>query len=122
MSQTPESSGKKYDLEERTAKFGEDSIELLKKIPKNEITCPLITQLSKCTTSVGANYCEADDAESPKDFKHKIGICKKESRECKHFFRMLAKAVPELRDEIAKLWLEAKELNLIFNSIYKKFK
>ena len=112
----------KYDLEERTARFGEKSIELLKKVHKNEITRPLITQLSKCTTSVGANYCEADDAESPKDFCHKIGICKKESREAKHFFRILAKAVPEQREEIVVLWKEAQELNMIFNSIYKKVK
>jgi four helix bundle protein len=112
----------KYDLEERTAKFGENSIELLKKVSKNEVTKPLITQLAKCTTSVGANYCEADDAESPKDFCHKIGICKKESRESQHFFRMLAKAVPDLRGEIVILWKEAQELNMIFNSIYKKVK
>ena len=117
-----QSTNKDFDLEERTAVFGENSIELLKKVPKDEITKPIITQLSKCTTSVGANYCEADDAESPKDFCHKIGICKKESRESKHFFRMLAKATPELRDEIIPLWKEAKELNLIFNSIYKKVK
>jgi four helix bundle protein len=71
---------------------------------------------------VGANFCEADDAESSKDFVHKIGICKKETRESKHFLRMLAKAVPDFREEIIKLWKEAKELNLIFNSIYKKIK
>ncbi|MGB9743300.1 MAG: four helix bundle protein [Minisyncoccales bacterium] len=71
---------------------------------------------------MGANYCEADDAESSQDFKHKIGICKKESRETKHFLRMSAVAIPELKTEIRKLWLEAKELNLIFNSIYRKIK
>ncbi len=112
----------KYDLEERTAKFGEDVIKLLKKIPKDDITKPLINQLIRCATSVGANYCEADDAESKMDFKHKIGICKKESRESKHFLRMLAVAVPNMRDEIAQLWTEVKEINLIFNSIYKKVK
>jgi len=113
---------KKYDLEERTAKFGEDSIELLKTISQNTITKPIIHQLIKCTTSVGANFCEADDAESSRDFKHKIGICKKESRECKHFYRMLAKAVPEKKKEIIVLWKESRELNLIFNSIFKKIK
>ena len=111
---------KKYDLEERTAKFGEAIIELCKKVPKNVITIPIIAQLIKAATSVGANYCEADDAESKKDFKHKIGICKKESREAKHFLRMLAMAVPDLKGEIKTSWQEAKELNLIFNSIYKK--
>jgi four helix bundle protein len=111
---------KKFDLEERTARFGEEIIEFTKSLPKNEITRPLITQLVKCGTSIGANYCEADDAESRKDFKHKIGICKKESREAKHFLRMAAKAAPEKAEWIRKLWQEAKELNLIFNSIYKK--
>lgn len=67
---------KEYDLEERTAKFGERIIKFCQIIPKNEITRPIINQLVKCGTSVGANYCEADDAESGQDFKHKIGICK----------------------------------------------
>lgn len=113
---------KKWDLEERTAKFGEDIINFCKKVPRNPITAPLITQLVKAGTSVGANYCEADDAESKKDFKHKIGIVKKESRESKHFIRMIAVAVPELKNEARPLWQEAKELNLIFNSIYRKVK
>lgn len=113
---------KKYDLEERTAKFGEAIIVLCKKVSLNDITRPIINQLIKAATSVGANYCEADDAESKRDFKHKIGICKKESRESKHFLRMLAKAIPELKEEITINWKEAKELNLIFNSIYIKVK
>src|SRR3989338_542221 len=104
---------KKYDLEERTAKFGEDIIRFCIDIPKNEITKPIINQLVKCGTSVGANYCEADDAESGDDFRHKIGICKKESREAKHFVRMIVIAVPQLREECKVLWQEAKELNLI---------
>jgi four helix bundle protein len=112
----------KYDLEERTAKFGEEIIRFCYALPKNEITKPLINQLIKCGTSVGANYCEADDAESKADFKHKIGICKKESRESKHFLRMLVVSVPEIRDSALKLWIEAKELNLIFNAIYHKVK
>jgi four helix bundle protein len=113
---------KKFDLAERTAKFGEDIIRFCKKIPRGPITDPLINQLVKCGTSVGANYSEADDAESKLDFRHKIGICKKESRECKHFIRMIVVAVPELRSEAAVLWQEAKELNLILNTIYKKVK
>ena len=112
----------KYDLEERTAKFGEDIIKFCKKIPRSLITIPLITQLIKAGTSVGANYGEADDAESKDDFRHKIGICKKESREVKHFLRMIAIAVPKLKIEARKYWQEAKELNLIFNKIYNKVK
>lgn len=112
----------KYDLEERTAKFGENIINFCKKVPKNSITGPLITQLVKAGTSVGANYCEADDAESKQDFRHKIGICKKESRESKHFLRMMTVAVPEFKEETRPLLQEARELNLIFNTIYKKVK
>ena len=112
----------KYGLEERTAKFGENTIRFCKKVPRNPITNPLINQFIKCETSIGANYCEADDAESKRDFKHKIGICKKESREAKHYTRMIVGAVPELKEEAKNLWQEAKELNLIFNKIYQKVK
>lgn len=113
---------KKWDLEERTAKFGEAIIRFAKNIPVTPITQRLIPQLVGAGTSTGANYCEADDAESGRDFRHKIGICKKESREAKHFLRMIATAASELADEARIHWQEAKELNLIFNSIYKKTK
>ncbi|PIP63628.1 four helix bundle protein, partial [Candidatus Roizmanbacteria bacterium CG22_combo_CG10-13_8_21_14_all_34_12] len=86
------------------------------------ITTPLITQLVKSGTSVGANYCEADDAESKNDFRHKIGIVKKECRESKHFIRMIVIAAPNLNMEARPLWQEAKELNSIFNKIYQKVK
>lgn len=120
MTNTQLSNDEKYDLEERTAKFGEEIILFCKDLPRNEITIPIIGQLIKCGTSTGANYCEADDAESRKDFKHKIGICKKETREAKHFLRMAATAVPEKKQWARKLWLEARELNLIFNAIYRQ--
>ena len=112
--------GNKYDLEERTAKFGEEIIRFTKKIPKDTITLPIISQLVKAGTSVGANYCEADDAVSKKDFRNKIGIVKKESRECKHFIRMIIVAEPDMKEDGQILWQEAKELNLIFNAIFKK--
>jgi four helix bundle protein len=114
------SSKKIYDLEERTAKFGENVIRFCRKVPRGPITDPLVTQLVKAGASTGANYCEADDAESKKDFRHKIGICKKESREAKHFIRMIVVAIPRIKENGKSLWQEAKELNLIFNSIYKK--
>lgn len=112
----------KYDLEERTATFGEKVINFTQKIPQNPINNPLISQLIRSATSVGANYCEADDAETSKDFIHKIGICKKEARETKHWLRMVAKVIPNLKEEIIILWQEAKELNLIFNSIINKIR
>ena len=64
-----------FDLEERTAVFGEAVVRFAKTIPKNPVTAPLIGQLVRAGTSVGANYCEADDAVSKKDFTNKIGIC-----------------------------------------------
>ncbi|MEA2097792.1 MAG: four helix bundle protein [Patescibacteria group bacterium] len=106
-----------YDLEERTAIFGENILEFCKSLPQNNINIPLIRQVIRSGTSIGANYCEADGAESGKDFKHKIAICKKEAKETKHWFRMIAKANPDKSDKCRKLWKEAQELTLIFSSI-----
>lgn len=111
-----------YDLEERTAKFGEDIIEFAKKIPKNVITIPLIGQLVRSGTSVGSNYCEADCAESRKDFEHKLGISKKEAKESKHWLRMITKAVTESGNEARILWKESNELQRIFIAIIRKSK
>lgn len=105
-----------YDLEERTFRFGRDVIRFAGRIPKNTVTTPLISQLVRAATSVGANYCEADDAESRKDFRHKLGICRKEAREAKHWLRMVVEAAPELRSDARPLWQEARELSLIFNA------
>lgn len=114
-----ESSRPPYDLEERTALFGEAVIEFAKSVPLSPITRRLVDQLVGAGTSVGANYCEADDAVSKKDFRHRISHCKKEAREAKFFIRMLVKAVPELREAAKPLWQEAKELHLIFAKIYR---
>ena len=109
-----------FDLEERTATFGEAVIRFAKTIPRNPVTLPLIDQFVRSGTSVAANYCEADDAVSKKDFKNKIGTCRKESRETKLWLRMIAAAEPELKTEARKHWQEAKELHLIFASIWRK--
>jgi four helix bundle protein len=105
------------DLQERTACFGEDIIKFVRLIPSNAITSTVVSQLVRSATSVGANYCEADDAESKKDFRHKISICLKEIKETRHWLRMIAAAAPEFRNDARKLYKEAKELNLIFGAI-----
>lgn len=110
---------KKYDLEERTARFGEKIIEFVKTIPRNSINSSLIDQVVRSGTSIGANYMEADAAESKKDFKHKISLCRKESKETKHWLRMIAKANPQKAEESRTLWKEAHELTLIFSSIIR---
>ncbi|MBK7998535.1 MAG: four helix bundle protein [Verrucomicrobia bacterium] len=111
-----------FDLEERTSKFGEAIIRFTQKIPRSPGNDRLIGQLVGCGTSVGANYCEADEAVSKKEFAVKIGTCKKEARETKFFLRMTATAVPDLKVEARQLWREARELHLIFARIYRTCK
>lgn len=106
-----------YPLEERTAIFSEKVIDLCKRVPKNAITIPIIDQLIRSGLSIGANYCEANGASSKKDFKNKIFICKKESKETKYWLRMLARAIKELTNECRVLWQEAQELTMIFSKI-----
>jgi four helix bundle protein len=108
-----------YDLEERTAQFGEAIIDLAKAIPQNAVTNRIISQLVGAATSVGANYVEADDAVSKKEFLKSIGTCRKEARETKHFLRMIVRAVPQLKPQARILWTEAKELHLIFSKIWR---
>jgi four helix bundle protein len=108
-----------YDLEERTARFGEAIIDFAKKIPPGPVTERIISQLVGAETSVGANYDEADDAVSKREFLKCIGTCKKEARETKHFLRMSAHAVPELKSQARDLWLEARALHLIFSKIWR---
>ena len=109
-----------FDLMERTAQFGEAIIRFAKKIPRTPENTRLINQLVGAGTSVGANYCEADDSVSGKDFKKSIGTCRKESKETMFFLRMIATSEESLKDEARKLWREAKELNLIFGAIWRK--
>lgn len=111
------SRSKKYDLEERTAVFGEAVIVLSKKAKKTVVTAPIINQLVKSGTSMGANYCEANGASSKRDFRNKIHICKKEAIETKYWLRLMSKALPELKNECKRLWKEAQELTLIFSKI-----
>lgn len=107
----------KYDLEERTALFSESIIDFIKTIKKDEIYSPIIQQLIRSATSIGANYYEANQASSKKDFKNKIYLCKKEANETKYWLRILAKAYSEEKENCRKLWKEAQELTLIFSKI-----
>ena len=109
-----------FDLEERTARFGESIICFCKKAPPNPINSRLVGQLVGCGTSVGANYCEASEKVSKKDFKNTISRCVKEAKETKFFLRMMAAAEPEMAKEARNLYREAKELHLIFAAIYRK--
>lgn len=110
-------SNKNYDLGERTAKFGESVIKFCRSLKQDVISKPIISQLVRSGTSIGANYMEANGASSRKDFQNKVFICKKESQETKHWLRILAVYFRERREEIKLLWKEVQELTMIFQKI-----
>lgn len=107
----------RFDLEERTSCFGEGVIIFCKRIPQTVITIPIIKQLIRSGTSVGANYREANGASSRKDFKNKIHICKKEAQETFHWLRMVQTCVPDKKNEVEILTKEVQELIFIFGKI-----
>ena len=109
----------KYDLEERTVKFAEEIISLCKNVSGSPVNTPIISQLVRAGTSIGANYAEANGASRRKDFKNKIHICKKEAMETKYWLRMLSQANESKKVKCRKLWQEAQELTLIFSKIAK---
>jgi four helix bundle protein len=120
MMETPNGNGgarHPFDLEERTASFGEAIVRFAKSSPAND---RLVGQLAGCGTSIGANYCEANERVSKKDFRNTIGRCVKEAKETKYFLRLIAAAEPRLADEARALYREAKELHLIFASMYRQ--
>src|SRR3989344_9451591 len=101
---------KMYDLEQGTRDFSKSIIGLCKKIPKNVITIPLINQLIRAATSIGANYQEANGASSKKDFRNKIFTCKKESKETEYWLELIMEAisdVPKLCEECETLRKES---------------
>ena len=112
-----EKTRKPYDLEERTAVFGENVVKFCRTVKSDNIASPLINQFVRSATSIGANYMEANGASSKKDFVNKIFIRKKECQESKHWLRMLSSAFPDRAEELRKFWKECQELTLIFQKI-----
>lgn len=112
---------KDRDLGRRLEKFAEDSLALARKIPRNDVTRPIITQFVKASTSPGANYQEACEAESAKDFVHKMKLARKELKEAHYWLRLLHRICEELRKEITRLGKESTELIKIITSIISKF-
>jgi len=108
-----------YDLEERTARFGEAVIDFAKRIPQNPVTNRLISQLVGSGTSVRANYVEADDSDSKKDFLKSIGTCRKEARETKHFLRMIARGGARAEAPSTQVVDGSQGAALIFSKIWR---
>jgi four helix bundle protein len=107
----------KFDLAERTTVFSEQLIKVCQSLVENAINKPIINQLIRSGTSIGANYSEANNASSKKDFQNKIFICKKESQETKYWLRILAGCSPDKLSELRVLWKEVHELTMIFQKI-----
>jgi four helix bundle protein len=122
MKDAPRDGGDKhpFDLEERTAQFGESIIRFARKILRDPANERLIGQLVGCGTSIGANYCEASESVSKKDFRNTVSRCVKEAKETKFFLRMIAASEPALSEEARQLYREAKELHLIFASMVRR--
>jgi four helix bundle protein len=110
-----------YDLEERTFLFAKETREFVKKLPKTIANVEDIKQLVRSSGSVGANYIEANESVSKKDFLLRIKTCRKESKESAYWLRLLdcgSGSVPE--KERARLTTEARELMNIFAAILRK--
>lgn len=110
---------KTAELLKRTFDFGVSTLKFLRKLPKDKIYSVITYQLAKAATSVGANYEEAQGAESKKDFSHKIGIALKEIRESNYWFRILNEILQDSQSnsELIKLLDESNQLKQIFSSI-----
>lgn len=100
--------------------FGMDIIIFCRLLKQDVITKALINQIVRSATSVGANYCEANNASSKKDFRNKAYIAEKEAEETKHWLKMLTAAVPDKNTELRKLWQECHELVRILQAILNK--
>jgi len=95
----------------------EGSLPSIQSAARNAKQCELFRDPVRSATSVGANCAEVDDAQPKKESLQKHGYCRKESRETKHWLRVIATAAPETTDRTRVLWQEAKELYLIFAAI-----
>ncbi|MEM6798655.1 MAG: four helix bundle protein [Planctomycetota bacterium] len=96
------------------------SFYFVRKVRRDDVNGPLICQLVRSSTSIGANYAEADEAGTKKEFRYRISVCVRESRETQYWLRMLAAACQACCDEARVHWQEAKELTLVFAAIHRK--
>lgn len=107
-------------MEERTLEFSKRIIRLCKALPSNTVNFKLIDQVVRSGTSVGANYREANETETKKDFQFRIRICRKEAKETKYWLDLIIEANKELEKRKKPLVLEAEEFVKIFAAILNK--
>src|SRR6478735_6635151 len=116
-----EGNPKPRDLEERTFRFAESVRLFVKQLPRSVSNAEDVRQLVRASGSVAANWIEADEALSKKDFLMRVKICRKEAKESRLFLRLIdsgsSQTTASVRDKLAA---EARELTLIFSSIISK--
>lgn len=120
MNQTRKS--KQYNLEESTLEFSRETINFTKSLPRTLANIEIIKQLIRTVGSVGANYIEANESLSKRDFVMRIKICKKEAKETRYWLRLIEVRNKSQEDERDKLTQESTELMKIFGSILEKTK
>jgi four helix bundle protein len=114
---------KRYDLEDRTFEFAKKVRSFVRKLPKTLANLEDIRQFVKASGSVGANYLEANDSLSKKDFSMRIKICRKEAKESRFWLRLVdTREQTELEQEREQLINESQELMNIFGAILQKVK
>ena len=111
---------KKFDLEERTLKFAKNVVDLVKSLPKNSINIELISQIIRSAGSVGANYREANESLSKKDFCMRVKISRKEAKETIYWLELIQHTNPHFSSYIEPLFDESYQLLKIFSSIINK--
>jgi four helix bundle protein len=113
--------GKKYDLEERTYEFARRVRAFVKTLPRTVCNIEDVKQVVRSSGSIGANYIEANEASSKKDFQMRIRISRKESKETGYWLRLPdTRRVAALNEEREKLVQESAELMRIFGAILRK--
>ncbi len=113
---------KRYDLEERTLKFAKEVIEFVKTLPKTTANGETARQVIRSSGSVGANYIEANESLSKKDFIMRIKICRKESKESVYWLKLAEIKDSDGEKKRGTLIDEATQLTKIFSSIVEKTK
>ncbi len=113
---------KQYDLEDRTLEFSKRLIRLVRILPKNDINFVLGHQAIRSGTSIGANYREANETETKKDFQFRLRISRKEAKETIYWLNLMIEANPQLQEEIKPILQENMELLKILAAILEKTK
>ena len=117
-----QNTNKYRDLEERTTDFAKRVIRLCKELPRDTINRRLVDQIIRSSGSVGANYREANEAISKKDFLHRLRISRKEAKETEHWLELIKEANPEFSERMNELFQEIKEIRNILSAIIEKSK